>query len=86
MSKKIKKESKEDSKTSKKNKEKYVIHRETKPLKETIENIRRPLIDYINLLEDPVKYRFLRRKYKLDDNDLFTRKEFEKMKKEMYGG
>jgi predicted transcriptional regulator len=57
-----------------------------KALKETIQSIKRPLIDYINLLEDPVKYRFLKRRFKLQDDDLLTREEFEKKRKEMYGG
>lgn len=59
--------------------------KETKDVKQTIQSIRRPLVDYRNLFDDQVKFRFFKRRYNLKDDDLFTRKEFEIKKDEMYG-
>jgi hypothetical protein len=56
-----------------------------KDTKETIQSIKRPLKDYKNLFSDQVKFRFLKRRFKLKDDDLITRKEFEDKKEEMYG-
>lgn len=53
-------------------------------IKETIRSIKRPLKDYQRELA-PVKYRFLRRRYNLKDDDLLTKEEFRKLKYEMYG-
>ena len=62
--------------------EKKVI---TKDVKQTIQGIKRPLKDYKNLVDDQVKFRFLKRRFNLKDDDLLTREEFEIKKIKMYG-
>lgn len=52
--------------------------------KQVIKSIKRPLKDYQREIA-PVKYRFLRRRYNLSDDDLLTKEEFRKLKQEMYG-
>lgn len=57
---------------------------EQEKVRETIQSVKRPLKDYSRFLSG-TKYRFLKKRFKKKDDDLFTRKEFDKMKIEMYG-
>lgn len=63
-------------------KEKKIV--EQTKVRETIQSVKRPLKDYSRFLPG-VKFRFLKKRFEAKDDDLFTKKEFDKMKKKMYG-
>lgn len=57
---------------------------EQEKVRETIQSVKRPLKDYSRFLPG-VKFRFLKKRFEAKDDDLFTKKEFDKMKNKMYG-